>query len=234
MGLCAVLLFAGFFSLGVWQVHRRHWKLDLIARVTERVHAPAVDAPGPAQWPRVTPQADEYLHVRLRGTWLPDHNTLVRASTVLGPGYWVLTPLRRADGTLVLINRGFVAQDARGDATALTPPAGPVTVTGLLRMSEPRGTLLQHNDPGQGRWYSRDVAAIARAQGLHGVAPYFVDADAAPPAAAQPASAPVGGLTVISFHNSHLLYAIIWFSLSAMVAWGAWMVVRDEMNLRRS
>jgi surfeit locus 1 family protein len=93
--------------------------------------------------------------------------------------------------------------------------------------------LLQHNAPAQGRWYSRDVAAIARTQGLHDVAPYFVDADAASPSATGPASAPVGGLTVIAFHNSHLLYAIIWFSLSAMVAWGAWMVARDEMILRR-
>src|SRR3546814_6228890 len=60
--------------------------------------------------------------------------------------------------------------------------AATVRVTGLLRMSEPGGAFLHHNDPDNGRWYSRDVAAIAAAQGLAGtkVAPYFIDADATP------------------------------------------------------
>src|SRR5262245_42515181 len=47
MAVGAVLLFAGFCALGTWQVQRRAWKLDLIARVDQRVHAAAVPAPGP-------------------------------------------------------------------------------------------------------------------------------------------------------------------------------------------
>jgi surfeit locus 1 family protein len=100
--------------------------------------------------------------------------------TDLGSGYWVLTPLRQADGTVVLVNRGFVPPERRergahgaGDAETAA------TVTGLLRISEPKGSFLRRNDPARERWYSRDVAAIAAARGLKGaVAPYFIDADA--------------------------------------------------------
>ena len=35
----AILLVAGLAALGDWQIHRRAWKLDLIARVEARIHA---------------------------------------------------------------------------------------------------------------------------------------------------------------------------------------------------
>ncbi len=38
-------------------------------------------------------------------------------------------------------------------------------MTGLLRLSEPKGAFLRSNDPKDDRWYSRDVAAIAAARG---------------------------------------------------------------------
>ncbi|RZJ13040.1 MAG: SURF1 family protein, partial [Haliea sp.] len=51
--LCALAAFAGFIALGTWQLERRAWKLDLIERVTQRVQAPPVSAPEPADWPRI-------------------------------------------------------------------------------------------------------------------------------------------------------------------------------------
>jgi surfeit locus 1 family protein len=280
----AVCFFVLFVALGTWQVKRRAWKLDLIARVEQRVHAPALPAPGPAQWPNVTAAADEYRHVTATGTFLDSSQTLVQAVTDLGAGYWVLTPLRQVDGSVVLINRGFVPADDRGrvrpgaslctrvvdgsTAAAVStggdgrPAVATSTVTGLLRMTEPRGAFLRHNNPAANQWYSRDVQAIAAARGLSQVAPYFIDAEAnrtdgniAPPAsppmgaeasahngnapiaadtpvhdgsapiAAGPGSAgtgdtvaPTPGLTVIHFHNSHLVYAITWYTLALMTA----------------
>lgn len=235
LALCAALAIAGFAALGTWQLYRLQWKLALIERVNQRVHAAPVAAPGPDRWPQVNAEADEYRHVRLTGTFLYDLTTRVQASTELGSGYWLLTPLRAADGNLVLVNRGFVpagaaAGERQDDAAGRAEVR---TVTGLLRMSEPGGAFLRHNDPGAGRWYSRDVKAIAAARGLTDVAPYFVDADAwNDPAAAGP-DRPVGGLTVIRFHNSHLVYAITWYALALMVAGAAWRVGREERRQRR-
>jgi surfeit locus 1 family protein len=215
----AILFFVLFVALGTWQVKRRVWKLDLIARVEQRVHASPVAAPGPDQWRRVTAATDEYRHVFVSGTFLDQSQTLVQAVTDLGGGYWVLTPLRAADGSIVLVNRGFVAADDR----ARVKPGGAGDVTGLLRMTEPGGAFLRHNDSAADRWYSRDVQAIARARGLANVAPYFVDADSAPESSSRGSATPIGGLTVIKFHNSHLVYAITWYTLALMVAGGVWL-----------
>ncbi len=109
----ACLAIAGLVALGVWQLHRRIWKLDLIARVEQRVHAPPIAAPGPADWSAITGAKDEYLRVRVAGRFLNDRETLVQALTDLGEGFWVLTPLRTDQGFIVLVNRGFVPPDWR-------------------------------------------------------------------------------------------------------------------------
>ena len=219
----AVCLFAAFSALGTWQVQRRAWKLALIERVEQRVHAPPSAAPASGAWPQVTAAADEYRHVQVTGRFLADADTLVQASTELGAGFWVMTPLQQRDGSVVLVNRGFVPPD-RHDRE--NPPKGLVTVTGLLRLSEPGGGFLRRNDAAHAHWYSRDVAAIAEARGLPAVAPYFIDAEAGPPNEA----APVGGLTVISFHNSHLAYALTWYTLALMAGWAAWRVLRHARD----
>lgn len=232
--LFALVLFTGFMALGTWQVKRLAWKRDLIARVDQRVHAPPVAAPGPEQWGHVTAEADEYLHVRLTGEYLHDRQTLVWAATDRGSGYWVITPLKMAGGAIVLVNRGFVSTDwcvLRGQCAP--GPKSETTVTGLVRMSEPP-VVFRHNDPAHDRWYTRDVPAIASARGLHDVAPYFVDADAAPATAGENRSSwPVGGLTVIAFPNNHLAYLITWYLLALMVAVAAVYVGREEYRLRR-
>ena len=213
----ALLTFIGLLALGTWQVERRAWKLDLMARVDARVHAAAVEAPDARE---AITKDDEYRHVRITGTLLHDRETLVQAVTDLGSGFWVLTPLRRADGSAVLVNRGFVPPEARDPAArAANAPQGETMVAGLLRLTEPGGGFLRKNDPAGDRWYSRDVQAIAAARGVARVAPYFIDAEASPTTA--PRTWPAGGLTVIAFHNNHLVYALTWYALALMVAGAA-------------
>lgn len=226
----ALAFIALFLALGTWQVQRRAWKVDLIDRVEQRVHAAPVAVPTEPQWPAVTAARDEYRRVQVSGHFLHGKEALVQASTDLGAGFWVMTPLQRDDGGIVFVNRGFVPPERRAPASRGTPPPeGPVTVTGLLRITEPGGGFLRSNAPAEDRWYSRDVAAIGAARGLDRVAPFFVDADASPSAAGQQGAAwPVGGLTVIAFPNSHLVYAITWFTLALLTGLGAWRVLRDD------
>ena len=227
-GLLGLTLFALFLSLGIWQVERRAWKLDLIAAVNERVSAPAIPAPGPATWPDITFETDEYRHVAAEGRFLPAQSAFALASTDLGSGYWLMTPLRTERGFTILVNRGFVpSRDF--DPTTGIEEAGAARVTGLLRMSQTGGGFLRDNDPATGRWYSRDVAGIAKAEGIEGpVAPYFIDA-----AGMSDGGYPVAGLTVVSFRNTHLVYAITWFALAAMVVAGLAILWRHERKLRR-
>lgn len=231
LGIFAAAAIAGLVALGNWQIERRAWKLGLIAQVAERIHAPPVAAPAPADWPALSKATGEYRRIRASGTFLDDKQTLVQAVTELGGGYWVVTPLRMADGSTVLVNRGFVAEPFRG----LVAPAGGATseVVGLLRMSEPGTGFLRHNDAAHDQWFSRDVPAIAARRRLDHVAPYFIDAEAVPPpAGADPKAWPVGGLTVTVFVNNHLGYALTWYGLAIMVAAAAAYVGREEYRKR--
>jgi surfeit locus 1 family protein len=219
----ALPIVAGLVWLGIWQIHRRAWKLALIAQVERKLAATPVDAPGPDRWPRLSAN-DAYTRLRVHGDYLPDRNSFVQAATDLGPGYWVLTPLVSDRGFTLLVNRGFVPQEMKGKPIAT--PAVPVDVTGLLRSSEPRGGFLRANDPASDRWYSRDVAAIAAKRGIGPVAPYFVDADAA-----TSPGWPRGGLTVVAFPNNHLQYALTWFAMAALLAGAVgWMALRPAKD----
>ena len=199
----ALLWFGIFLSLGIWQVERRTWKLALIEAAATRAHAAPVPAPPPSGQ-GFDANAQVYRHVAVSGRLLTDRS-----------GFWLMTPLEERRGFVVLVNRGFVP--ARSDAPADAPAdaaisSKDVTITGLVRASEPGGGFLRPNRPAEDLWYSRDVAGIAKAKGLSGGAPYFIDADAAPGARAWPR----GGLTVLRFPNNHAAYAITWFVLAGM------------------
>jgi len=201
-------------ALGTWQLERRSWKLHLIEQIDQRVNAAPTSLPDPHLWTSVTQEEYAYRHVRATGVFLNDRETFVRASTVKGSGYWVMTPLKTDDGSIVLINRGFVPSELRDpQKRAAGQITGATTVIGLIRMTEPGGGFLRSNKPVADQWYSRDVTAIAAARGLSRTAPYFIDADDRP----NEGGFPVGGLTVISLPNNHLLYALTWFTLAFML-----------------
>lgn len=236
--LLAGLIFSGFLVLGIWQVQRLQWKLALIERIDQRVHAAPIPAPAPALWPAINREANEYARVEVAGRFDHSREKLVRASTELGSGFWVVTPLQTTAGFWVLVNRGFVP--AAYSAPSSRPGSnGQQTINGLLRLTEPDGSVLQHNDIASGRWYSRDVQAIAASVALDArpgaaaavaVAPYFIDAAASPDTQAWPR----GGLTVLNFYNNHTVYALTWFVLAAMVAAAAVYLWHSERQLRAS
>lgn len=219
LSLLLALLFA---ALGVWQVQRLQWKTQLIADVEARAHAAPVSAPAP-DGRDGEPLA--YQAVRARGVFAHDRETLVQAVTDLGPGYWVLTPLAADRGFTVLVNRGFVPGE-RAAARDWARPEGVQAVEGLLRVTEPNGGFLRANDPAGDRWRSRDVAAIAQAKGVTGpVATYFIDATDD-----GQGGWPRGGLTVLKFSNSHLVYALTWFALAGLCLFGAWRFWREPLQ----
>jgi surfeit locus 1 family protein len=227
--LCGALL----VGLGVWQLHRLAWKEALIAAVETRAHAAPVDAPLESEWSRLYAADYEYRRVRLTGVLDGGRQVMVfRALSEPrgrygGPGYLVMTPLKLADGGTVLIDRGFVPEGQRSAAGGGLGN-GETTVVGLMRASETRNLFTPSDNPASGEWFTRDVVAIARAEGLTRVAPFFIDADAGP----DPAALPEGGETIVAFPNNHLSYALTWFGMAAALVgvFGAYAVsqLREE------
>lgn len=211
--LAALLLGLYLLGMGLWQVERREWKHDLIAAVDSRINAAPVRAPGPDDWAKISQEDHGYLRITASGTFRHDKEVLTKAVTEKGSGFWVMTPLAVGEYD-ILINRGFVPADKVDVAAHLAAnTAATVTITGLLRITEPDGGFLRDNDPVGDRWFSRDVPMIAKAKNLGPTAPYFIDADASPNAGGYP----IGGLTVVKFNDHHLIYALTWFGLAGLV-----------------
>ena len=126
----ALLAFVVLIGLGTWQIQRKAWKEALIAALDAQLAAPSIALPPPATWPRLDPKSDEYRRVTFSATFDHAKEALVFAppSTfrpdISGPGYWVFTPARLADGKIVMVNRGFVP-DGRQDPKSR--PQGQIT-----------------------------------------------------------------------------------------------------------
>lgn len=208
--LIALIVLCG---LGYWQLSRLAWKEDLIARVTARIEQPPVPAPAEAAWPSIGLD-QEYRHVSVRGRFDNAREALAYAlvsepkGKYSGPGYWVMTPLVTAGGATIIVNRGFVPID-RLDPAERRKVEGETTVSGLLRLPEGRSWFTPADDPAKGIFQERNPAILAKAYGLTRVAPFFIDADAAPQN-----GLPQGGETRVTFVNNHLQYAVTWFGLA--------------------
>jgi surfeit locus 1 family protein len=212
----ALLALAILLGLGTWQLQRRTWKEDLIARIEARARgAPGTIVPEQA-WPTWNAETDEFRKVTVTGTFLHQHEAPVyglapaeRGAPV--QGVYLFTPLRLADGAIVFVNRGFVPQELREPAARpQSQPAGEAVVTGLVRAPEERSWFTPADDPARNRWFARDPKAMAEARHLARVAPFYVEADAAPNAGGWPR----GGQTRLNLPNNHLQYALTWYGIA--------------------
>jgi surfeit locus 1 family protein len=197
-------------GLGVWQVERLFWKERLIEQRQAAVSAAPVAVPQNLEPAR----GMEYRRVTDEGVFLNDKEIFLGATSEGGgQGYHVLTPLREPSGRIVFVNRGFIPGELKDPAKRiLGQTAGPVRVQGLLRLP-PTGRpnwFLPDNRPDLNYWFWVDLRAMAAADKLDRVAPFYIDADAAP----NPGGWPKGGVTRLALPNNHLQYAVTWFSLA--------------------
>jgi surfeit locus 1 family protein len=205
-------------GLGVWQLDRKVWKENLIAVMTMRLMAPPEDLPARENWARLTPRRDEFHRVGFPARFLPGQQALVYSAgsafrpDVNGPGYWVFAPARLADGSSVIVNRGFVPLD-RKDASK-SVPAGRIDIVGIVRWPETRGLFTPADNLKDNVWYLRDIAAMAAAKHWVNVAPFYIDQESPTP----PGGLPKPGKFVVNLPDSHLQYAITWLGLALVLA----------------
>lgn len=233
-GLATVVVTACLVSLGTWQLQRLAWKQELNATIAARTALAPVEAP-PLAADVATADID-FRPVRLVGRFRSGIEAHVFATLgeprgrFGGPGLWVMAPLERADGSIVWVNRGFVPGDrtspeARGELV----PRGEVTLEGLARRPEPRGSLTPADDAKKNLFFVRDPAALSAAVGLDPARTLPLTVDLA--AAFTPAGGlPQAGETRLAFENRHLGYAITWYGLAATCVgvFAAWALRRKK------
>ena len=217
----ALFAFVVLIGLGTWQVQRKAWKEALIASLTERLAAPPRALPAARDWPSLDAAQDEYRRVTFTAAFDHGAEALVYGAAsafrpdVSGPGDWVFTPARLADGGVVMVDRGFVPESRQDPKTrAAGQIAGPVAITGALRWPETRHWFTPKDDAAHNLWFTRDPQAIAAAKGLSAVAPFYVEQEAPVP----PGGLPAPGKIVVNLPNNHLQYIITWYGLAAALA----------------
>ncbi len=225
--LAAAVALAILVSLGLWQLERKAWKEALIETLEQRLSAPPVALPPSAEWARLTPAEDEFRRVKLRAEFANDREVLVYTGgstlreTSGGPGYWIFTPARLADGAVVLVNRGFVPEGKQTHAARLDSLIdGPVELVGVLRWPERPGLFTPNPNPARNTWFARDSTAMAAALGI-AAAPFYVELESPEP----PGGLPQAGRLHPTLPNNHFGYALTWLGLAVVLVgvYTAWL-----------
>jgi surfeit locus 1 family protein len=216
-------------GLGTWQLERLQWKEGLIAERTARTTAAPIGLPEPGAQLSPAALADlDYRRAQATGQFLHDREMYLAARTMQGAvGYQVVTPLERADGSFLLVNRGWVPDDRKDPATRPDGQvSGTVAVEGAIRIPGRQHWLQPDNEPAKNLWFWSDLAAMAGHATIppDRLVPVFLEAGAAP----HPGGLPIGGQTRVNLPNDHLQYAITWFALAVGLA-----VIYVVYHLRR-
>ncbi|GAA2409040.1 SURF1 family protein [Streptomyces glaucosporus] len=234
--LVALLLIPVMVRLGFWQFHRHE---ERVAR-NELIAASLAADPVPVRelaTPGRGPEGDaRYRPVTATGTYDTRHEKVVRQRTPGDSkeiGYHVLTPLLLADGSAVLVNRGWIP--AGGDLTKFpdVPPApsGKVTVTGRLMQDETEsGGVKEKRGLPPRQVMLIDSGRAAREMDRPVLGGYIALAETSPePSGEQPRPLPEPDHDSI---GAHLAYAFQWWLFAAGVPVGWVVLVRRELRER--
>jgi surfeit locus 1 family protein len=225
-GVVGALLTA---ALGRWQLDRAEQKLQLAATREKVQQSPAVTLTA-SSLPAVVGRLP--LRVRAEGEFLFDRTVFLDNRQHEGrPGFWVITPLRLAEGAVVLVNRGWAARDPldRARVPAIDRPRGVVQVEGIAQAQVPRLLDLGAAGPRSlpGVWQNLDLPAFESASGLRVAALAIEQHNELPDALLRAWPAIESGV------ERHHGYAVQWFALSALLS-GLTMTFGARAWLRRA
>jgi len=139
--LALTMLFAAVCAgLGVWQLARRDEALSELSKIDANFDSAPIPIADALPTLGAFTESQKWLPVTMTGTYLVEDELLVRNRPLnISPGFEVLTPLRLNDGTVFVVDRGWLPTGDRQDAPDVVPaaPSGQVTVVVRLKAGEP-------------------------------------------------------------------------------------------------
>ena len=191
---CAVLIY-----LGLWQLDRRAWKEDMLADITAGIQA------DPVPLPDAIDPSMKYLPVTVSGTTTGVEIDVLSHTRDQGAGYQVVSRFITDDGRAILLDRGFVPQEAR----RIDRPPVRLQVTGNLHWPQDASSSTPAPNMDENIWFARDVDAMALTLDT---LPVLVVASAVEGdnQGARPLPVAIEGIP-----NNHLSYAVQWFLIAA-------------------
>jgi surfeit locus 1 family protein len=196
-------------SLGTWQMKRLEWKNSHIQQINEKAKMPAVFLPEQIN----DLQENKYRRVKVVGKFDHDKEVhlFVGSRSPRGrPGYQILTPLKRQNGSYILIDRGWVEADIKArENRPETLIEGEVEIEGLIHLGETPGRFTPENDITKNLWFWIDIEAIEKYAGIN-LQKFYVRALKKDKKDVYP----IASQEFIKIRNDHLQYAITWYSLA--------------------
>ncbi len=226
--LALALLFAAVCAgLGNWQVARRDEALAEIERVESNFDATPVAIEEALPTLDAFDTSKKWLPVVMTGVYRTEDQLLVRNRPLnANPGFEVLTPLQLPDGSIFIVDRGWVPTGQNQDSPDAIPeaPAGHVTVVARLKAGEPQL-------PGRGADGNQiatvhlpDIAGRLDVPTYTGA--YGLMASEDPP----PDERPLPVARPIEDEGPHLSYAFQWFVFGIMAFIGLGWAIRQEFR----
>lgn len=230
--LALVVVFAIACSLlAMWQLARRDEARQEIERVEQNWDSSPVSLTDALPDPEGFDSDDKWLPVEVTGTYLVDEQLLVRGRPLGGvAGFEVLVPLLLDDGSVFVVDRGWVPAGNERDEPEFVPaaPSGQVTVIARLKASEP--TIAGRSAP-EGQIATIHLPDIADQLGLPTyTGAYGLLATESPSTDARP----VAAVRPEPDEGPHLSYAFQWFVFGIMAFIGLAWAVRQEYRFRNS
>ena len=210
-----------FVQLGLWQLRSLDERREFNTTVEPRRSVEYVPLGVALSDHGPEPEELQWRRVETTGTFVIDEEVIVQGRSRLGQsGHHVATPLLLDDGRAIIVNRGWVPIDAAGPPViGAEPPAGIVTVRGVIRQSQTRGAF-GPSDPLTGvldRVARVDVARLGQQSGLD-LHVFYIDLEELVPA--QPGAFPAPVEPPEIGEGPHLSYAVQWFAFAALVVIG--------------
>jgi len=218
--LIAFLAVVGFVQAGRWQLRRLDERRSRNATISARMAAPVVPLAQARGDLDDAPAALLYRRVTATGTYDLDREVILQARTLDGrSGHEVLTPLLLDDGSLLVVDRGWVPIDVEGPpVVGAEPPGERVTVTGMLAPSQTHGALGSLPDSGSPERIGRaDLAVLQRIWGTP-VVPVLLRLERQDPPQEGPFPIPLPPPELDE--GPHLGYAVQWFLFAVVVLVG--------------
>ena len=215
-------------GLGIWQLDRRAETVAEITRVQANYDSAPVDLNDLVPSPESSDPEAEWRPVLVNGTYVVANQVLVRNRTSeQGPGFEILTPLVTDDGTVFVVDRGWVDKDATGTGPAVVPPPpeGAVRVIARLRTGE-------RSIPGQSASANLvptiELGALAERWGVPVYSHFYGELMAEIPStlAGVPLAKPS------TSEGNHLSYAFQWMAFAILGLVALLWAVRRERRIR--
>ncbi len=192
-----------FCALGTWQLYRLQWKLELISEITFGLNSSPIEYSSSIK--------KNYQRVNVKGKFDFDKQIYLYSLNDNGkPGYDVVTPFRTNKNENVLINRGWINKELKGNPSINSETVAEQKVVGLLRETYKPNIFKPENDLTNNVWFSinLDDLKVATGERFNKFVIFLEN---------NQAKTPLPKKISIDVPNNHLKYAITWYAISISI-----------------